>query len=69
MVGAGRIGCGGDADRGLGGGTNGGGGGDGQDGYKYRISWWEENLSQVTLGTEPNSPLPMIQDWKTITRL
>ena len=57
VVGAGRIGCGGDADGGPGGGADRGGGGDGWDGDGDRIIWWEDNVAQVTLGTDPNDPL------------
>ena len=38
------------------GGTDGGGGGDGWEGDRYGLSWWEDNLAQITLGTEPNNP-------------
>ena len=57
MVGAGRFGCGGDADGGPGGVTDVGGGVDGRDGDGDGISRWEDNVAQVTLGTEPNAPL------------
>ena len=46
-----------DADGGLGGGTDGRGGGDGQEGYRDILSWLEDNVAQVTLGTDPNDPL------------
>ena len=55
------VGCGGDADDGLGGGTGGKGGGDERDGDGDRdgdrLSWWEDNAENVTVGTEPNDPL------------
>ena len=54
---AGRIECGGDSHSGLGGGTDGEGGGDRQYGDTYRLSWWEDNVAQVNLGIESNSPL------------
>ena len=52
VVGAGPIGCGGDADGVSGGVTDRGGGGDG-----YGQSWWEDNVAHVTLDTETNDPL------------
>ena len=56
VVGAGRIGCGGDANGVSGGGTDGGGGGlDGWDGDGDRIVRWEDNVAKVTLGSEPNA--------------
>ena len=57
VVGSGRGGCGGKADRRLGGGTDGGGGGYGRDGDGGRLSRWEDNIENLTLRTEPNSPL------------
>ena len=57
VVGAGRLGLGGDANVGSGGGTDRGGGGDGQGGDGCRLSWWEDNVAKLTLGTEPNYPL------------
>ena len=65
MVGEGRPGYGGDTDGGSGGGTGGGGGGggDGQDGDVEGdgdgdgLNWWEDNLSNLILGTEPNTSL------------
>ena len=57
VVGIGRFECGGYADGGLGGGTDGGGGGYGWGGDGYRIIQWEDNVSNLTLGTEPNAPL------------
>ena len=56
VVGSGSNGCGGDADGGPGGRTN-GGGGYGWNGDGDRLSWWEDNLAHVTIGTEPNAPL------------
>ena len=53
----GQVGCGGDAYGGSGGGTDGRGGGDGRGGDGDRISWWEDNVTDLTLGTEPNDPL------------
>ena len=49
MVGTGRIGCGGNADGGLVGGTYGGGGGDGRYGYRDILSWLEDNVAHVNL--------------------
>ena len=58
---AGRIGCRGDVNNGSGGRTDVEGGGDGRDGdgygYGYGLSWWDDNIANVTLGTEPNAPL------------
>ena len=56
---AGRIGCGGDVNSGSGGGTGVEGGGDGRDGDGdgYGLSWWEDNIANATLETEPNAPL------------
>ena len=51
-------GCGGDADDGLVDRTDRGGGGDGRDGDRNRLSWWEDNIGILTLGTEPNDTLP-----------
>ena len=44
---------------GSGGGTDVEGGGDGRDGYGdgYGLSWWEDNIVNVTLGTETNALL------------
>ena len=56
-VGTGRGGYGGDADSRLGQGTDGGGGGDIWYVDRYRLSWWEDNVENFNLGTEPNSPL------------
>ena len=44
---------------GSGGGTDVEGGGDGRDGYGdgYGLSWWEDNIANVTLGTEPNDTI------------
>ena len=57
VVVVGGIGCVGDKNCGLGGRTDGGRGGDG----RYRdgdvLSWWEDNVENVTLGTEPKSIL------------
>ena len=36
--------------------SNGDGDGD-RDGDGYGLSWWEDNIANVTLGTEPNAPL------------
>ena len=59
VSGAGRIGCGGDVNSGSGGETDVEGGGDGRygDGYRYGLSWWEDNIVNLTLETEPNAPL------------
>ena len=32
-------------------------GGGGQDGDGYRLNWWEDNVSNATLWTEPNDLL------------
>ena len=53
----GRGGCRMDADSGSGGGTDREGGGDGWDGDVDRLSRWEDNVSNITLGKEPNNPL------------
>ena len=44
---------------GSGGGTDVEGGGDGwdRDGGRYGLTWWEDNIANVTLETEPNAPL------------
>ena len=57
MVGEGRPGYGGDTDGGSGGGTGGGAGGDVQDGDRDRLNWWEDNVANLILGTEPNTSL------------
>ena len=59
VAGAVRIGCGGDANSGSGGGTDVEVGGDAQNenGDGYGLSWWENNIENVTLGMEPNAPL------------
>ena len=58
VVGAGRGGCGGDADSGSVGGKDGGGGGDGQDSNVYgQIIRWDYTVANVILGTEPNATL------------
>ena len=56
LVVSGRNGYGGDAYGGLVGRTDGGGTGDIQDRNRDRVSQWEENVPNVTLGTEPNAP-------------
>ena len=56
VVGAGQLGLGGDADRGLGGGMGGGVGGYGRDSGGYGLNWWEDTLANVILGEEPCSP-------------
>ena len=53
----GRVGCGGDVDGSLGGGTDRGGGGYGRDEGGDRLSRWDDNVANVTLRTEPNDPL------------
>ena len=53
----GRIGLGGDAERGLGGRTYRGGGRYGWDGDGYGLNWWEDTAANAILGTGPNSPL------------
>ena len=57
VMGTGRDGCGGDVDIGSGGRTEGGGGGDGWVGDGERLSRWEDNVANLTVGTEPNAPL------------
>ena len=58
VVGEVRLGLGGDADGGSGGGTGGGGGGDGRYGNIDRqLIRWEDNVSNLILGTDPNDPL------------
>ena len=57
VVVSGRVGCGGYADSGSGGGMGGGGIGDGWYGDVDRLSRWEDHVAIVTLGTEPNSLL------------
>ena len=49
--------CGGVVDSFLGGGTDKGGllGLQGEDGH--RLSWWEDDLKNLTLGTDPNAPI------------
>ena len=48
-----------DTDGGLGGGTDGGGRGYRRDRDRngYGLSWWEDNVAQITVGAEPNNPL------------
>ena len=57
MVGTGWGGCRVYANGGSGRGTGVGGRGDIQDGYGDRLSRWEDNVANVTLGMEPNVPL------------
>ena len=58
VVGAVRLGLGGDADRGSGGIIGGRGGGDGQYGDRDgRLIRWEDTVANVVLDTEPNAPL------------
>ena len=57
MVGTGWGGCGRDTDSGSGGETDGGGGGYGLDGDRDVLNWWEDNVANINLGTEPNYPL------------
>ena len=52
-----RVGCGGYADGVSGGGTDGVGGGDRRDGNGNRLSRWEDNVANLTLGIEHNYPL------------
>ena len=54
-----QMGCGVDVDGGLGGGIDVGGGGyrRDKDGYRDRLSQWEDNVAHVALGTKPNSPV------------
>ena len=55
VVGAGRIGCGGDTDSVLGGEMDIEGGGDRRDKDGYRLTWWDNNVVQVSLKTDPNA--------------
>ena len=57
MVESGRIVLGGDACGGLGGGTDEGGAGDGWDGDRDIINWWDDNVANIILLMELNSPL------------
>ena len=58
VVGSRRLGLGGDADGGLGGGMLEGGGGDGQDdGGDGQLICWEDTVANIILGTDPNNPL------------
>ena len=59
VVGAGRTGFGGDANRGLGGGTDKWGGGYGQDRDQDgdRFNQWQDNAAHMNLGTETNDTL------------
>ena len=57
VLGLGWTVFGGDADKGLGGVTDGGLGGYGRDGDRDRLNRREYNVAHATLGTEPNSPL------------
>ena len=59
VVGSGHNGFVGDADGGLRGGTDRVGGGDrlDVDVDGYILCRWEDNVSHITLGTEPNAPL------------
>ena len=57
VVGARRIGFGGDANGVLGGETDIGQRGYGRYRNGYVINWWEDNVSHAILATEPNSTL------------
>ena len=58
VVGAGKIGIGGDADIVSGGGTGGGGGGDKRSVIVNRqLIRWEVTVTNLLLGTGPNVPL------------
>ena len=58
MVGEGRLGLGGDEDCGSGGGMGGGRGGDrGEDDGYGRLTKWEDTVTNIILGKEPNVPL------------
>ena len=57
VVGTVRIGIGGDADGGLGGGTDRGGGRYGWENDGDRINTWEYTVANLILGTENNYPL------------
>ena len=52
-----RIGCGGNANSGLGGRVGRGEGGYGWNGDIDILSWWEDNVANITLGTDTNAPL------------
>ena len=49
--------CGRDEDEGLGGRTDGRGGGYGWEGEKDGLNWWEDNVANINVGTEPNAPI------------
>ena len=53
----GQVGFGGDADGGLVGRAFGGAGGDRRYENGDILSWWEDNVANVTIGTEPNDTL------------
>ena len=57
VVGSGRTRFGRDADGGLGGGKGGGVGGDKRDRDVDKLSQWEDNISNINLGLDPNAPL------------
>ena len=57
VVGTERGLCGEDVGGSLLGGTDRGRGEDGRHGDRYRLSWWEDNVANSTLGTDTNSPL------------
>ena len=57
MVGAGRTGFGGDMEKLSVGGTDGGGEGYGQERDGDGLNQWEDNVSNLTLGNDNNSPL------------
>ena len=57
VVGTGRFVFGGDVGGGSGSGTDRGGVGEGRDGDRdERLIKWEDTVSNITLGTEPNDP-------------
>ena len=67
VVGAGRLGLIGDADGGSGGRTYGGVRGDRLDGDGDRLNWWEDTVASLILGTDNNSPFPLLRYWNYIT--
>ena len=59
VVGTVRGGCG----------TDKGGGGDIRDIDGDKLNLLEDNVANITLGTEPNAHLPILQDYNTANRL
>ena len=61
VVGSWQTGFVGDADGGLGGGTDRGGWWERRDNDSNvdELSWWEDNVSHLTVGTDPNTNTPL----------